>query len=34
MGLIKYSAARANVELGLIDERLGKAIAEAALEGS
>ncbi len=32
MGLIKYSAARANVELGLLEGGLGRAIAEAALE--
>lgn len=32
MGLVKYAAARANVELGVLDERRGRAIMEVALE--
>lgn len=32
MGLVKYAAARANVELGVLDGRRGKAIMEVALE--
>ncbi|MEB3780738.1 MAG: fumarate hydratase [Desulfurococcales archaeon] len=32
MGLIKYSAAKVNMELGLLDEERAKAIMEAALE--
>jgi fumarate hydratase class II len=32
MGLVKYAAARANVELGVLDEVRGKAIMEVALE--
>ncbi|MEM2700428.1 MAG: lyase family protein, partial [Nitrososphaerota archaeon] len=31
-GLIKYAAARANVRLGLLDERRGNAIMQAAME--
>ena len=31
MGLIKYAAARANMELGLLDEARGRAIMEVAL---
>lgn len=31
MGMVKYAAARANTELGLLDRRLGEAIMEAAL---
>ncbi|MEM1982744.1 MAG: lyase family protein [Sulfolobales archaeon] len=32
MGLIKYSAARANTELGLLDKTMGEAISKASLE--
>ena len=32
MGMVKYAAAKANMELGLIDEARGRAIMEAALE--
>ncbi|MEM0454174.1 MAG: lyase family protein [Sulfolobales archaeon] len=32
MGLIKYSAARANTELGLLDKIMGEAISKASLE--
>src|SRR5215831_18395923 len=32
MGLIKLSAARANMDLGLIDRKIGNAIAQAARE--
>src|SRR5438874_1137853 len=32
MGLIKLAAARANVELGLIDKEIGVAIVQAAQE--
>jgi len=32
MGIIKYAAAKANSSLGLLDERLGEAIAKASLE--
>lgn len=32
IGMVKYSAARANMELGLLDEKRAKAIMQAALE--
>lgn len=32
MGMMKYSAARANVELGLLNPSIGEAISKAALE--
>src|SRR5439155_5240921 len=32
LGLVKSAAARANMELGLIDKKIGKAVAEAAQE--
>ncbi|NPA90597.1 MAG: class II fumarate hydratase [Chloroflexi bacterium] len=32
LGLIKYAAAKANLELGLLDERLANAIMQAAME--
>ncbi|MCE4611577.1 MAG: fumarate hydratase [Desulfurococcales archaeon] len=32
MGMVKYAAAKANIELGLLDPKVGKAIMEAALE--
>ena len=32
LGLIKYAAAKANLELGLLDEKLANAIMEAAME--
>ncbi len=32
LGLIKYAAARANLELGLLDEKLANAIMEASME--
>ncbi len=32
MGLVKYSAAKANVELGLLDPSIGEAICRASLE--
>src|SRR2546423_8614362 len=32
LGLVKLAAARANMDLGLIDKKIGKAVAEAAQE--
>ncbi|MDW8083663.1 MAG: class II fumarate hydratase [Candidatus Caldarchaeum sp.] len=32
LGLIKHAAAEANMELGLLDQRIGQAISKAALE--
>ncbi|MEM2237123.1 MAG: class II fumarate hydratase [Candidatus Caldarchaeum sp.] len=32
LGLIKYAAAEANMQLGLLDRRIGEAIAKAAIE--
>ncbi|MEM4025238.1 MAG: lyase family protein, partial [Metallosphaera sp.] len=32
MGVIKYSCARTNVSLGLLDQKIGKAIEEASVE--
>ncbi|MEM4280909.1 MAG: class II fumarate hydratase [Candidatus Caldarchaeum sp.] len=32
LGLIKYAAAEANMQLGLLDRKIGEAIAKAALE--
>jgi len=30
MGLVKYAAAKANIELGLLDPRIGEAIMKAS----